>query len=263
MLDSVAEGVFVHRSRFCASNSVVVLGNSGVLVIDAGVHEHEIVCLARDLKDAGHVVLAGFSTHPHWDHLLWHRELGESPRYGTEACAATVRERLADGIDARRFGIPDDVALELLGVIVGLPAAQELVPWDGPAVRLIEHRAHAPGHAALLIGDRSVLVAGDMLSDVLVPMLDLNGTAEPVQDYLDALSLLEAALESVDVVVPGHGSSCGTDQALERLERDRAYVIALGNDEVVDDPRISDPATGWEWVRDVHLGQRARLAAQG
>ena len=37
---------------------------------------------------------------------------------------------------------------------------------------IVEHQAHAIGHAALLLADRGVLLAGDMLSDVLIPLLD-------------------------------------------------------------------------------------------
>jgi glyoxylase-like metal-dependent hydrolase (beta-lactamase superfamily II) len=48
----------------------------------------------------------------------------------------------------------------------GLPAGTARIPWDGPQIRIIEHQAHAPGHAALLMEERGVLVAGDMLSDV-------------------------------------------------------------------------------------------------
>jgi len=33
----------------------------------------------------------------------------------------------------------------------------------------VAHQAHAIGHAAVLLADRSVLLAGDMLSDVLIP----------------------------------------------------------------------------------------------
>jgi hypothetical protein len=49
----------------------------------------------------------------------------------------------------------------------------------GPSNPDHEHQAHAPGHAALLIEERWVLVAGDLLSDVLIPLLDLNDTADP------------------------------------------------------------------------------------
>src|SRR5213078_945690 len=126
---------------------------------------------------------------------------GGAPRYGTARCAATARDRLSDGVAqvAKAAGIPDQVPLDLLGHITGLPADTALIPWDGPRVRIIEHQAHAPGHAALLIEERGVLVAGDMLSDVLMPMLELNDTADPIGDYLAALLLLEGAAGDVDV----------------------------------------------------------------
>jgi glyoxylase-like metal-dependent hydrolase (beta-lactamase superfamily II) len=267
MLTQVAEGVLVHQSEFVQSNAVVVQGPAGALLIDPGVTGDEIACLANDLRESGQPVVAGFSTHPHWDHLLWHAELGAAPRYGTARCAATVRDRLSDPAAKARVAtlIPPDIVehvpLDLLGVLSGLPAATARIPWDGPRVRIIEHQAHAPGHAALLIEDRGVLVAGDMLSDVLVPMLDLNGTADPIEDYLAALRLLEGAADDVDVVIPGHGSVGGADQLHARIEQDRAYVHALRDGEGPDDPRVGPSAKpGWEWVGEVHAGQAQRLA---
>ena len=260
MLRQVAEGVLVHESEFCQSNAVVVQGRDGVLLLDAGVLGDELACLANDLSESGRTVVAGFSTHPHWDHLLWHPALGEAPRFGTARCAATVRDRLSNGIDARRFGIPDEVPLDLLGLITGLPADTARIPWDGPEVRVVEHQAHAPGHAALLIAERGVLVAGDMLSDVLIPILDLNA-ADPIEDYLAALRLLDGVAAGVEVVVPGHGSVGGADQVRARIDRDRAYVHALRDARVAGDPRIGPSAKpGWEWVAGVHENQLQGLA---
>jgi glyoxylase-like metal-dependent hydrolase (beta-lactamase superfamily II) len=262
MLTQVAEGVLVHESEFCQSNAVVVQGGTGVLLIDAGVHEDEMSCLVSDLSDLGQTVVAGFSTHPHWDHLLWHAGLGTVPRYGTARCAATARDRLSGGVDvvAKAAGIPEEVSLDLLGLITGLPAETTQIPWDGPGVRIMEHQAHAPGHAALLIEARGVLVAGDMLSDVLIPMLDLNSTGDPIEEYLTALRLLEGVAGDVDVVVPGHGSVGGADQVHARIDQDRAYVHALRDGNDPSDPRIGPSAKpGWEWVSDVHTGQLQRL----
>ncbi len=267
MLRQVAEGVLIHESEFCQSNAVVVHGRAGVLLIDPGVHGSEMACLANDLSDAGQTVVAGFSTHPHWDHLLWHASLGAAPRYGTARCAATVRDRLSDARAKARIAelIPPDIVeqvpLELLGLITGLPAETEQIPWDGPQIRIIEHQAHAPGHAALLIEERGVLVAGDTLSDVLIPLLDLNDTADPIEDYLAALRLLEGAADDVDFVVPGHGSIGGADQVHARIDQDRAYVHALRDAHVPSDPRVGPSAkSGWEWVSGVHEGQLQRLA---
>jgi glyoxylase-like metal-dependent hydrolase (beta-lactamase superfamily II) len=267
VLRQVAEGVLIHESEFCQSNAVVVHSRAGVLLIDPGVQGHEMACLANDLRELGQPVVAGFSTHPHWDHLLWHARLGAAPRYSTARGAATVRDRLSDaGAKARVAAlIPPDIAeqvpLDLLGLITGLPAETAQIPWDGPQVRIIEHQAHAPGHAALLIEERGVLVAGDMLSDVLIPMLDLNDTADPIEDYLAALRLLEGAAGDVDVVVPGHGSIGGADQVPARIDQDRAYVHALRDADVLSDPRIGPSAKdGWDWVAGVHERQLHRLA---
>jgi glyoxylase-like metal-dependent hydrolase (beta-lactamase superfamily II) len=266
MLRRVAEGVLVHESEFCQSNAVVVQGEAGVLLIDAGVLGDEMTCLADDLRELGQTVVVGFSTHPHWDHLLWHSRLGEVPRYGTSRCADTIRTRLPDaGAKARVAGmIPPDIVeqvpLDLLGLITGLPAEAARIPWDGPEVRIIEHRAHAPGHAALLIEKRGVLVAGDMLSDVLIPMLDLNA-ADPIEDYLAALGLIEDVAGDVDVLIPGHGSAGGADQVRARIDQDRAYAHALRDAQVPGDPRIGPSARdGWDWVAGVHEHQLQRLA---
>ena len=70
-----------------------------------------------------------------------------------------------------------------------------------------------------------MLVAGDMLSDILIPFLDLEAT-DPIGDYLAALELLEGVADDVDVFVPGHGSVGGADQVRARIEQDRAYVQA-------------------------------------
>jgi glyoxylase-like metal-dependent hydrolase (beta-lactamase superfamily II) len=267
MLKQVAEGVLVHQSDSLQANTVVVQGRAGVLLIDPGLTGSEMACLANDLRELGQPVVAGFSTHPHWDHLLWDAQLGAAPRYGTARCAATARDRLSDPRAKARVAemIPPDIAeqvpLDLLGLIKGVPADMAQIPWDGPRVRIIEHQAHAPGHAALFIEEGRVLIAGDMLSDVLVPMLDWNDIAHPIEDYLAALELFEGVASGVDVLIPGHGSVAGADQIHARIEQDRAYVQALRDGGGHDDPRIGpSPPAGWEWVSDVHAGQAQRVA---
>jgi glyoxylase-like metal-dependent hydrolase (beta-lactamase superfamily II) len=264
MLRQVAEGVLAHESEFIESNAVVVQGEAGVLLIDAGITGDEMVAIADDLRKLGQPVVAGFSTHPHWDHLLWHAKLGEAPRYGTARCAAAIQAFLSNAHwkDHLAEELPPEieVPLDLLGLITGLPAEATQIPWDGPKVRIIEHQAHAPGHAALLIEERRVLVAGDLLSDVLIPMLDLSA-ADPIEDYLAALRRLEGVAGDVDVFIPGHGSVGGAAQLRARIDQDRAYVHALRDGHVPSDPRVGPSAKpGWEWVSDVHNGQAQRLA---
>jgi glyoxylase-like metal-dependent hydrolase (beta-lactamase superfamily II) len=264
MLRQVAEGVLIHQSEFCQSNAVVVQGRAGVLLIDAGIYGSEMACLANDLSESGQTVVAGFSTHPHWDHVLWHARLGAAPRYGTARCAATVRVQMSDARwkDSIAGWIPPDIAeqisWDLFGQIIGLPAAETTrIPWDGPQVQIIEHQAHAPGHAALLIEERGVLIVGDMLSAALIPMLNLNA-ADPIEDYLTALGLLEGVADDADVLIPGHGSIGGADQVRARIEQDRSYVQALRGAGAPDDPRVG-PSAAFDWMSGVHERQLQQL----
>ena len=267
MLTQIAAGVLVHQSELLRNNTVVVLGAGGALLVDPGITGQEMACLAADLAGLGRAVVAGFATHPDWDHVLWDVAFGAAPRYGTDRCAAATgavladpewRARAAEGLPPEIAG---DVPLDLYGRITGLPAGTALIPWEGPAVRVIEHPAHAPGHAALLIEDHGVLVAGDMLSDVFIPMLDDDtGTSDPVADYLVGLDRLEAVADDVDVVVPGHGSVGQDGQVRARIALDRAYVHALRDGRDPDDPRLGPSAEpGWEWVGDIHAGQAQRF----
>ena len=269
MLSEVAEGVLVHRSELLRNNAVVVDGPSGVLVVDPGLTRGELGCLADDLRDRGRPVVAGFATHPDWDHVLWHPDLGEVPRWGTARCAAVLRELLSDPQWREREaeGLPEEIAdevpLDLFGLVTALPAGADAVPWDGPRVRVLEHPAHSPGHAALLVEDPGVLVAGDMLSDVFVPMLDDPGGAnDPLEGYLAGLDVLGAVVTQVRVVVPGHGSVGHGDEVRARLDLDRAYLQALREGRTPQDPRLTSPEPGWEWVRDIHAGQASALEAR-
>ena len=132
MLRQVAEGVLIHESEFCQSNAIVVQGRAGVLLSTPGCTATRWPASRTTCPMSGQTVVAGFSTHPHWDHLLWHAGLGAAPRYGTASCAATVRDRLSARVRGprreaygrhRRAG-----TLDLLGLITGLPAGTERIP---------------------------------------------------------------------------------------------------------------------------------------
>jgi len=264
MLQQVTDGVWSHQSPLLQINTVVVQGADGVLLVDPGITRDELSCLAVDLRQLGQPVVAGFSTHPDWDHALWWPAFGDAPRYATASAAAFMREFLAqpDWREQLDEGLPPEIADEIpfegFGQLVGLtPDAAEL-PWDGPRIRVIEHRGHATGHAALLVEDAGVLVAGDMLSDILIPMLDLMGAERPVDDYLAGLDALAAVAGQAEFVIPGHGS-VGRD-VQTRITLDRAYTEALRDGTDAGDPRVGPDATyGTDWLPDVHEWQRGHV----
>ena len=113
-LNQVADGVWVRQSEWVWTNSIVVRGEEGLILIDPGIHGSELGQLADAVDRLGIPVVAGFSTHPHWDHLLWHSRFGDVPRYATAAgahVASEARER-AQAMEAQsESGIP----LELIG----------------------------------------------------------------------------------------------------------------------------------------------------
>ncbi len=220
MLQQVADGVWVRQSEWVWSNATVVRGEDGLILVDPGIDGADLNQLADDVDRLRIPVVAGFSTHPHWDHLLWHSRFGDAPRYATldgARTASDAQERARTMAAQSASGIP----LELIGLLTPLPADGGPVPGE-----ILEHRAHAIGHAAVLLADRGVLLAGDMLSDVLIPLLDPHHTGQ-VDAYVAALDQLAVAARHVDVLVPGHGAVAEGAEVAARLAADRAYVDAL------------------------------------
>ncbi len=242
MLTEVADGVWVRQSEWVWTNSIVVRGEDGLVLVDPGIDGAELDELADDVDRLGIPVVAGFSTHPHWDHLLWHPRFGDVPRYATAACAelaGAARERAQDMAAQSASGIP----LELVALVTPLPAAGGPVPGE-----IVVHQAHAVGHAAILLPDRGVLLAGDMFSDVLIPILDPR-QLDQVSAYEAALDRLSEAARDVAVVVPGHGAVAEGPEVAARIAADRAYIDALRRGEEQLDARLGPDA---DWLTGLH-----------
>lgn len=299
-LHEIADGVHVATAEIWTSITTVVVAPDGrALVVDPGITVEEVGSLAATVSRRGWRVTAGFSTHPHWDHVLWSRSLGDVSRW---ACPTAVRaqerslaedlvkvEREAPGHDLALFGrltpLPStatDASAE------GTPSGAVRLPWPDPArgatssgsatasgagaevgeplVLVVEHQAHAPGHGALVLPGAGVIVVGDMLSDLEVPLLDL-ASPDPVGDYRAGLDALEHAISEhgVHTLVPGHGHVCtGSDAVWERFGADRAYLDALeaaardGTDASAGGDAL-DPRLVGEWVLGEHRTQLDHL----
>jgi glyoxylase-like metal-dependent hydrolase (beta-lactamase superfamily II) len=113
---------------------------------------------------------------------------------------------------------------------------------------IIEHPAHAIGHAAVLLADRGVLLAGDMLSDVLIPLLD-SRRPDQVGAYETALDRLGGAARHVEVVVPGRGAVAEGPEVAARLAADDAYIDALRRGGEPADARLGPDA---DWLSGPH-----------
>jgi glyoxylase-like metal-dependent hydrolase (beta-lactamase superfamily II) len=240
MLNQLADGVWVRQSEWVWSNATVVRGEAGLVLVDPGIDGADLNQLADDVDRLGIPVVAGFCTHPHWDHLLWHSRFGDVPRYATAGCAQVAgeaRERAQRMAAESASGVP----LELIGLLTPLPADGAPVPGQ-----IVEHQAHAIGHAAVLLADRGVLLAGDMLSDVLIPLLDPRRPGQ-LATYAAALDLLAEAARQVEVVVPGHGAVARGSEVAARFAADRAYLDALRRGAEPVDPRLDQ-----DWLAGPH-----------
>lgn len=252
----VAPGVFVFTARAYTTTTTVVTGEpGGCLVIDPAVSVRDLSAIASFLSARGLRPVAGWSTHPHWDHVLWSASLGgDVPRYATAAAAAAAeRERagLTEGMEASSPGHD----LSLFASLTALGG--DLVPWDGPPARVIAHDAHALGHGAVFLPSSGVLIAGDMCSDIEIPLPDLE-SPDPFGGYRTGLDRL-ASVSGVRVVVPGHGHVGDAAEFRSRVAADYAYLDAVEAGAGASDPRLD----GEEWLRQEHarhvsLARRSR-----
>lgn len=256
-LTQVAPGVWTAQAETWTSLATLVVADDGAcLLVDPGITVAEVEELADEIHIRGWHVEAAFATHTHWDHVLWSARLGHVPRWATPAAAeAQVGSRDADLAKADATAPGHD--RDLFGRLTALPDDAVAVPWSGPRALVVAHRAHAPGHAALVLPDSGVLVAGDMLSDVEIPLLDVDA-ADPAGDYHDGLHRLEAAVTryAVTAVVPGHGHVGGPRELARRFVVDRVYLRALVTGQDAGDPRLAEP-----WLAQAHDGQLRAVRA--
>ncbi len=69
-----------------------------------------------------------------------------------------------------------------------------------------------------------LLLCGDYLSDVEVPVISPGGSLD---SYRATLAVLASLLETTERVVPGHGSPLERERALRVLDEDLDYLDAL------------------------------------
>jgi hydroxyacylglutathione hydrolase len=251
-LTEAAPGVLVATAELYTTTSTIIVGSGGgCLVVDPAITVTDVAGLAGALTARGLHAAAGWSTHAHWDHLLWSRELGEVPRYATPRTAKTAQDE-RDGLIEGVSEVTPGHDLELYARVS--PLAGPAVPWDGPAALVIEHDAHEAGHGALFLPDTGTLLAGDMLSDLEMPLIYAGG-GDPLGQYRAGLEVL-AAVTGVRAVVPGHGHVGDGAEFRRRVDADRRYLdrLAAGDPSAGEDNRITT-----DWLRTEHDRQFALL----
>ena len=198
-------------------------------LIDSPVLPGELEMLPAVLEQARFPPLSGLlATHADWDHLL-----GPLAFPGAVlGCAESSARRLAAGPGAaqRELRSFDERLYIERPRPLSLGAPQELpVPGHleigGHELELHPADGHTVDGMAIWAPWTGVLVVGDYLSSVEIPMLSPGGGRVA---YLATLQRLRPLVELAEHVVPGHGPILDSAAALKILEQDLAYLEALG-----------------------------------
>lgn len=252
----VAPGVLVMTSRRFVTTSTVVLADQNALVVDPAWDPDELSGVASVLTARGVSCAAGAATHVHYDHVLWDPTLPSVPRWATPWSVAQWEQRRDELLRPLVGDLPEHL-LDLAGRLDAMPSASRPaedvpgspyprdtalpdpypLPWSDREVILHEHDAHARGHVAMEIPDSGTLLAGDMLSDVELPMPD--GDDPDLVAYLVGLDRLVDVVSRSRILVPGHGTA--TTDPMTRLDADRRYLDDVIHGRQVTDPRLGEP----------------------
>ena len=183
----------------------------GDLVVDAPYFPDELDALAASVE--GDVRL--FATHAHYDHLLGRLAFPDAPLLcAPDTLAAIALEDPAAGL--RDFDAVHYVARDRPLDLGGAQAVETL-----PGTELIPAAGHTRDGTALFFADEGLLVCGDYLSDVELPLISWAGSLDA---YRATLIRLAPYAERAQLVVPGHGRPCTGREAMIRLGADLRYL---------------------------------------
>ena len=219
--------VLVATSRIWQTTCTIVRSGDEGFVIDSPVLPDELDVLPAVLDQAAFPFSGLLATHGDWDHLL-----GRAAFAGAAlGCAETTAARLTGnpGEAQRELRAFDDehyverAAPLTLGQLEALPVPGRLELGE-QELELHPADGHTADGMAVWMPWARVLVCGDYLSPVEIPMLSEGGSRDA---YLATLARLEPLVGEAEWVVPGHGAVLDGARAAAILREDRAYVEGL------------------------------------
>jgi len=220
-------GVLVATSRVFQTACTVVRDGDECFVVDSPVLPDELEVLPALLEQAGFPFTGLLATHGDWDHVLGRLAFPDAALGVAETTAARLTAEPGDAARKLR-AFDDELYLERpaplsLGQVQALPVPGKL-DVGNETIELHPTEGHVPDGMALWLGWAGVLVAGDFLSPVEIPMLSEGGSRSA---YLATLERLRPLVEQADHVVAGHGGAIDARRALSILDEDVAYLTGL------------------------------------
>jgi glyoxylase-like metal-dependent hydrolase (beta-lactamase superfamily II) len=224
---SLHPDVLVATSEVWQTTCTAVRRGDEGFVIDSPVYPDELELLPTLLNQANFPLSGLLATHGDWDHLLGRLAFPDAALGLAETTAARLTaEPGAAQRELRSFD--DEHYVERprplsLGQVQALPVPGHLEVGDAE-LELHLTEGHTADGMAVWIPWAGVLVAGDYLSPVELPMLSETGSRDA---YLATLRRLEPLVQQANHVVPGHGAVMESARALAVLREDVAYLEAL------------------------------------
>lgn len=226
------------------------------MLVDSPYFPDELEALPALARETGFEVEALLATHADFDHLLGRLAFPELA-LGVADTTAT-RLRTEPGTAQRELRDADAELYVRRERPLSLGATQELPVPGRLEVGREELELHAAeGHTAdgmaIVVRHAGLLLCGDYLSDVELPVISPGGSLD---SYRATLALLAPLVEAAERVVPGHGSPLERERALRVLDEDIDYLDALQRGE--ERPRLPD-GRDTRRQREVHGENVARL----
>jgi glyoxylase-like metal-dependent hydrolase (beta-lactamase superfamily II) len=200
----------------------VVRSGEECFVVDSPVLPDELEVLPAILAQAGFSLSGLLATHGDWDHLLGRLAFPDAALGVAETTAARLTgepgssQRELRDFDQRWYvSRPAPLAL---GSVQALPVPGKLDIGDSSELELHSADGHTVDGMAVWVPWARVLIAGDYLSPVEVPMVVDRGA------YRATLERLRPLVEAADWVVPGHGDVLDGTRALAILREDVRYL---------------------------------------
>jgi glyoxylase-like metal-dependent hydrolase (beta-lactamase superfamily II) len=220
-------GVLVAVSRIFQTACTIVRDGDECFVIDSPVLPDELDVLPALLEQAGFPFSGLLATHADWDHLLGRLAFPDASLGVAETTAARLKAEPGDAARKLR-SFDDELYVERpgplsLGQVQALPVPGHL-EVGSQTIELHPTEGHVVDGMALWLPWARILVAGDFLSPVEIPMLSRGGSRSA---YLATLERLRPLVEQADHVVAGHGGAIDGTRALAILREDVAYLEGL------------------------------------
>jgi glyoxylase-like metal-dependent hydrolase (beta-lactamase superfamily II) len=227
---AVHPDVIVATSRIYQTTSTLVRRGDEAFLIDSPILPDELELLPTIAEQSDFTVVGLLATHGDWDHLLG-RFAFRVPLGVAESTETVLNADPAAPARALRAFDDEHYVVRPAPLELGTPQSLP-VPGRcglGPGeLDLHPLGGHTPDGMAIWVPWARVLIAGDHLSPVEIPMLGEAPGSHGA--YLATLDRLEPLVERADTVVPGHGEPLDSERALAILREDRDYLQALASD---------------------------------